>query len=113
VILTPIVAMGWGRDAGGGWSNRIAFRVREYDPIVEKQLRGAVAKGRQFEVPLLNGEKEAVYCESGDLPAWVREPDGRIRVFRYHRSGEINDFAHQYYTRLGVNIMYYGLMGRR
>ena len=113
VILTPIIAMGWGRDYAGNWSSAIGFRTREYDPTVEAKLKNTVAHGKQYEVQLADNSKEYVFCETGDLPAWVREPSGRYRLFKYYRSSEINDYAHQYYTQLGINILYYSLMSRR
>jgi hypothetical protein len=113
VILTPIIAMGWGRDTAGNWSNPIGFRTREYDPAVEAKLKNTVAHGKQYEVQLEDGAKESVFCETGDLPAWVREPSGRYRLFKYYRGSEISDYAHEYYTQLGINILYYGLMARQ
>ena len=113
VILAPIVAMGWGTDGAGGWSDRVSFRVREYDARAEIQLRTTAAQGRQYEVPLQDGSREIVYCATGDMPSWVREPSGRIRLFKYYHGTEINDYAHEFYTRLGINILYYGMMERR
>src|SRR5262249_34846098 len=112
ILLTPIVAMGWGRDASGNWADPIAFRTREYDPLVEGRLKNTVAHGKQYEVQLQDNTKEFVYCEVGDLPAWVREPSGRLRLFKYYRGSAINDYAHQYYTQLGINLLYYSLMSR-
>lgn len=112
VVLTPIISMGWGRDLSGTWSSPIAFRVREYDSNAETQLKSTVAKGKQYEVPLLNNQKEFVYCETGDMPAWVREPNGRIRLFKYYKTSDISDYAHTFYTRFGINMLYYGLASR-
>lgn len=109
VVLTPIICMGWGRDFSGAWSNHISFRVREYDPMVEARLRTTVAKSRQYEVPLLNNEKEVVFCENGEMPSWVREPNGRIRLFKYYRTSANDDFAHVFYTRFGINLLYYAM----
>jgi hypothetical protein len=113
IILTPIVAMGLGRDASGNWADPIAFRVREYDPTVEARLNNTVAHGRQYEVLLQDNSRELVFCETGDTPAWVREPSGRLRLFKYYHGGAINEYAHEYYTQLGINILYYCLMSRR
>jgi hypothetical protein len=43
------------------------------------------------------------------MPAWVNEPEGNWRVFRYYSSREISEYAHVFYTRLGVNIFIYAL----
>jgi len=107
VLVTPIVAMGWGRNAAGGWTTTIRFRVRESTEGLTDYLKRAAYTGARFEVVREDGRKDVVYCQQRALPAWVREPDGRWRVFRYYGSRAISDFAHEFYTRLGTNILVY------
>ena len=56
-----------------------------------------------------DGGKDIIYCQEAALPAWAQAPDGNWRVFRYYASQEISDFAHQFYTQLGTNIIVYAL----
>ncbi|MEM4248222.1 MAG: hypothetical protein QXH80_03060, partial [Candidatus Nanoarchaeia archaeon] len=72
-----------------------------------ERLRSAAYSGARYEAVLEDGRKDIVYCQTEALPAWVQEPDGRWRVFRYYQSNEISDFAHVFYTRLGINIFVY------
>ncbi len=109
VLVTPIIAMGWGRNALGGWVTTIRFRVREGTKGLSDYLRKAAYSGARFEVTREDGAKDVIFCQKHALPAWVREPSGRWRVFRYYGSREISDFAHEFYTRLGVNILAYAL----
>ena len=109
VIATPIISMGWGRDPVGNWMGSIAFRIREGAEGLSERLQTASYSGRRFETVREDGRKDIVYCQQQALPAWVQEPDGAWRVFRYYQSREISDYAHTYFTRLGVNILVYAL----
>ena len=109
VLVTPIVAMGWGQDRTGGWTTTIRFRVRESTDGLSEYLETAAYSGERFEVVREDGDKDVIYCQRQALPAWVEEPEGRWRVFRYYGSREISDFAHLFYTRLGTNILVYAL----
>lgn len=109
VLATPIIAMGWGRDRFGRWSSRISFRVRETSEGMDERLREAVASGPRFEVAREDGSMDLVFTQPPNLPAWVSEPGGRWRVFRYYHGEEISDYAHSFYTRLGVNIFVFVL----
>jgi hypothetical protein len=109
VLVTPIIAMGWGRNSLGGWVTTIRFRVRETTDGLSDYIQNAAYTGARFEVTREDGAKDVIYCQEGALPAWAEEPDGRWRVFRYYGSREISDFAHEFYTRLGTNILVYAL----
>jgi hypothetical protein len=108
-MATPIIAMGWGRDRFGRWSSRISFRVREAAEGMDSRLRDAAAAGPRFEIAREDGATDLVFTQPPNVPAWVREPDGSWRVFRYYHGEEISDYAHEFYTRLGVNIFVYVL----
>lgn len=110
VLCTPIIAMGWGRDSLGSWSTTIGFRVREGTDGLDDYLQSAAYSGARFESTREDGHKDIIYCQQAALPGWVNEPDGRWRVFRYYRSREISDYAHVFYTQLGVNIVTYSLL---
>lgn len=109
VLMTPIIAMGWGKSSLGTWSTTIRFRVREGTEGLSDYLRTAAYSGARFEVVREDGANDVIYCQKQALPAWVQEPDGRWRVFRYYGSRDISDFAHVFYTRLGTNILVYAL----
>lgn len=109
VLASPIIAMGWGRDELGRWTNPIGFRVRESSGELTSLLPEAQAAGRSFTAVREDGLQDTIYCQPEPLPAWVQEPGGRWRIFRYYNSTEISDFAHHFYTRLGVNIFLYAL----
>lgn len=109
VLVTPIIAMGWGRNTLGNWRTRIRFRVRETTQGLSDYLRTAAYSGARFEVVREDAGKDVIYCQKFALPAWANEPDGEWRVFRYYGSREISDFAHVFYTRLGVNFLLYSL----
>lgn len=109
VLASPIIAMGWGKNQLGNWVTNISFRVRESEEGLSDRLRTAAYSGGRYDVIREDGRKDFIYTQSGSMPAWVEEPDGTWRVFRYYNSTEINDFAHQFYTRLGSNIFFYGL----
>lgn len=109
VLASPIVAMGWGRDHLGSWSNPIAFRVREGGEGLSEQLQEAAYRGERFEAVREDGRMDVIYSQQPGRPSWVQEPDGRWRIFRYYQGREISDYAHQFYTQLGVNIFIYAL----
>jgi len=109
VLITPIIAMGWGRNSLGNWTTTIRFRVREGTSGLSDYLRTAAYSGARFEVVREDGANDVVYCQKQALPAWVNEPSGKWRIFRYYGSREISDFAHVFYTRLGTNIVVYSL----
>ena len=107
VMAMPIMAMGWGKTEFGQWSNRIGFRVREGAEGLSERLSEAAYGGEKYETTREDGRSDVIYCELPGTPAWVEEPDGTWRVFRYYHSEEISDYAHTFYTRLGVNLFVY------
>ncbi|NDV63223.1 DUF4159 domain-containing protein [Puniceicoccales bacterium CK1056] len=107
VLATPIIAMGWGRDRFGEWSSPISFRVREAAEGMDERLRSAAFSGPRYETTREDGSIEVIYTQPPNVPAWVQEPNGRWRVFRYYHGEEISGYAHTFYTRLGVNIFVY------
>ena len=109
VLASPIVAMGWGRTERGTWANTISFRVRESSEGLEEQLREAAYGGERFEAVREDGRKDVIFSQEPATPSWVREPDGNWRIFRYYHSREISDYAHVFYTQLGVNIFVHAL----
>lgn len=109
VLTTPIIAMGWGKNSLDQWETTIRFRVLESGVDMEKLLASAAYGGPRFEVAREDGGTDIVFCQNNDLPAWVQEPGGRWRVFRYYDGREISDFAHHFYTRLGTNIIVHAL----
>ena len=109
VLVTPIIAMGWGKNTLGNWVTTIRFRIRESTDGLSEYLETAAYSGARFEVVREDSGKDVLYCQKQALPAWVNEPDGRWRVFRYYASREISDFAHVFYTRLGTNILVYAM----
>ena len=109
VLCTPIIAMGWGRNELGQWKTSIQFRVLEQTEGLDQTLKNAAYSGAKFEVVREDGGKDIVYCQKDALPAWCMEPGGRWRVFRYYASREISDYTHEFYTRLGTNIIIYAI----
>jgi hypothetical protein len=109
VLASPIMAMGWGRNHLGAWSNPIAFRVRESGEGLSEQLQAAAYRGERFEAMREDGRTDVIYSQQPGRPAWVEQPDGRWRIFRYYHSREISEYAHQFYTQLGANIFIYAL----
>lgn len=107
VLATPIIAMGWGRDRFGEWTSPISFRVREAAEGMDERLRTAAFSGPRYETRREDGSIEVIYTQPPNVPAWVQEPNGRWRVFRYYHGEEISQYAHEFYTRLGVNIFVY------
>ncbi len=107
VLAMPIISMGWGKDPFGNWASTISFRIRESAEGLSERLETAAYSGERFETVREDTRKDIIYCQKKALPAWVQEPDGHWRVFRYYQSREISDFAHVFYTRLGINILVY------
>ncbi|MGE4550626.1 MAG: hypothetical protein AAEJ57_04490, partial [Opitutales bacterium] len=65
--------------------------------------------GSTFEVSREDGLKDIVYTQLGMRPVWVEEPNGKWRIFKYYSGGEISNYAHAFYTRLGANVFIYAL----
>ncbi|MGK0238140.1 MAG: hypothetical protein ACI92G_001604 [Candidatus Pelagisphaera sp.] len=107
VLAMPIVAMGWGRNEVGKWTTRIGFRIRESAEGLSDRLSEAYASGEPFEVTREDGRADIIYTQNETMPSWVQEAGGGWRVFQYHYSQEISDYAHVFYTQLGVNIVVY------
>lgn len=107
VMAMPIMAMGWGKSEFGQWTTRIGFRVREGAEGLSERLSEAAYAGESYETTREDGRTDVIYCEVPGMPAWVEEPNGEWRVFRYYHSQEISDYAHTFYTRLGVNLFVY------
>jgi hypothetical protein len=107
VMAMPIMAMGWGKSEFGQWTTRIGFRVREGAEGLSERLSEAAYGGESYETTREDGLSDVIYCETPGTPAWVEEPDGDWRVFRYYHSQEISDYAHTFYTRLGLNMFVY------
>ncbi len=107
VMAMPIMAMGWGKSEFGQWTTRIGFRVREGAEGLAERLSEASFGGESYETTREDGLSDVIYCEVPGTPAWVEEPNGDWRVFRYYHSQEISDYAHTFYTRLGVNLFVY------
>jgi len=110
VLCTPIIAMGWGRNAMGQWRTTIRFRILEGTQGLDELLKTAAYSGPKFQVTREDGGQDTIYCQDGALPAWANEPGNKWRVFRYYSSQEISDFAHVFYTRLGTNILLYAML---
>ncbi len=110
VLATPIIAMGWGKNQLGTWTTTIGFRIRESAPDLDASLRTAAYGGERFAVEREDGAEDLIYCQQPGTPAWIHEErEGRYRVFRYYHSSEINEFAHQFYTQLGINILLFAM----
>jgi hypothetical protein len=109
VLLTPIIAMGWGKNHLDQWATTIRFRVRESTKGLSEYLQSAAYSGSRYEVAREDGAKDVIYCQKQALPAWAHEANQQWRIFRYYGSREISDFAHVFYTRLGTNIVLYAL----
>ena len=107
VMAMPIMAMGWGKSEFGQWTTRRGFRVREGAEGLSERLSEAAYGGESYETTREDGLSDVIYCETPGTPAWVEEPDGDWRVFRYYHSQEISDYAHTFYTRLGLNMFVY------
>jgi len=113
VLTTPILALGWGKDRFGRWDSTISFRVREAAEGMDQRLQSAAFSGTRFQARREDGSLDMIYTQPPHVPAWVQEPDGRWRVFRYYHGPEISDYAHTFYTRLGINLFIYLLAENR
>jgi len=109
-VASPICAMGWGRDEFGNWIPPISFRIRESAENFDENLKLASFAGKTFEVIREDGLKDIIYSEPGQRPAWVQEPTGRWRIFKYYQGEEISNYAHSFYARLGMNVFLYALL---
>tara|TARA_B100001093_G_scaffold176165_2_gene168960 strand:+ start:2478 stop:3479 length:1002 start_codon:yes stop_codon:yes gene_type:complete len=109
-VASPICAMGWGKDEFGAWIPPISFRIRESAENFDENLRLASFSGGTYEVTREDGLKDVIYSESGQRPLWVQEPNGRWRIFKYYTGEEISNYAHAFYTRLGMNVFLYALL---
>ncbi|QYY36680.1 DUF4159 domain-containing protein [Ruficoccus sp. ZRK36] len=107
VLAMPILAMGWGKNDFGQWTTFIGFRIREGAEGIDERLADAAYTGTSFEVTREDGRKDQIFTQEEAMPAWVSEPDGSWRLFRYYYTQEISDYAHGFYTQLGVNIFVY------
>lgn len=110
VVASPVVAMGWGRDEKGNWIYRIDFRVREGSDELSERLSLAAYSGDKFNANRADGLVDIIFTQKDSRPGWVQEPDGKWRAFRYYSGKEISNYAHVFYTRLGINIFVYGLL---
>ncbi len=109
-LASPICAMGWGRDEFGNWIPPISFRIRESAENFDENLKLASFTGGTFDVIREDGLKDIIYSEPGQRPAWVQEPTGRWRIFKYYSGEEISNYAHSFYARLGMNVFLYALL---
>lgn len=107
VLCMPILAMGWGQNEVGKWTTFIGFRIREGAEGLSERLADAAYTGTRFEVTREDGRQDVIYTQQEAMPAWVQEPSGDWRVFRYYYTPEISDYAHRFYTQLGVNLFVY------
>lgn len=106
-LAMPILAMGWGKNDLEQWTTFIGFRIREGAEGLSERLADAAYTGVRFETTREDGRTDVVYTQQKAMPAWVQEPDDSWRVFRYYYTQEISDYAHSFYTRLGVNVFMY------
>ncbi|MGE9295565.1 MAG: DUF4159 domain-containing protein [Puniceicoccales bacterium] len=107
VLCMPILAMGWGKNEVDQWTTFIGFRIREGAEGLSERLSEAAYTGTRFEVVREDGRQDIIYTQEEAMPAWVQQPDGDWRVFRYYYTPEISDYAHRFYTQLGVNVFVY------
>jgi hypothetical protein len=108
VLCTPIIGMGWGKRFDGQWETQISFRIRESTEGLGDYLKNA-AHYSNYQGNREDGAKDTIYTDASSKPAWVKEPDGTWRVFRYYSSQTISNYAHEFYSRLGINIIVYSL----
>lgn len=108
VLCTPIIAMGWGKRFDGQWETQISFRIRESTKGLGEYLKSA-AHYSSYQANREDGGKDTVFTDNANKPAWVKEPDSTWRVFRYVSSQTISNYAHEFYSRLGINIIVYSL----
>ncbi len=111
VMATPILAMGWGKTTLGGWTHEIRMKTLEQGDTLEILLPQAAVLGPAFPARREDGTFDKVFCQQNAIPAWLQEPTGQWRLFRYHDSPQINDFIHLFYSRLATNFLLAALMG--
>lgn len=111
VLATPVVAMGWGKDDLGDWTTEIRLRTLEDGEALGEILPDAAVLGPRYAARREDGGVDDVFCQQDALPAWLHDPLGRWRVFRYYDSRQISDFAHVFYTRLATNFIVCALLG--
>jgi hypothetical protein len=109
VVATPVVSMGWGKSAIGNWATTIRFRIREAPLGVNSILPTAIVTGPKYSVTREDGRLDWVFCQGDTLPAWVEEATSNWRVFRYYPGLQISEYAHVFYTQLGINFFAYAL----
>ena len=110
VLATPIMAIGWGKDVTGQWSNKITFRVREKAEHLDTQIGKIDIDGNKYETRREDGLNDVIYTQKGShMPAWVEEAEGHWRVFRFYEGKENSDYAHLFFTRMGANLWFYAL----
>ncbi len=108
VVASPIVAMGWAKEKDGRWSGNIMLRINEGGKDLTGTLQSAITSETPFQVTNEDGTKDTVYAKD-TKPAWVKEFNGKYKIYKYYGGNEINDFTHQFFTQLGVNIIFYAL----
>ncbi len=108
VLCMPIIAMGWGKRYDGEWETQISFRILENTEGLSDYLKNASSYS-SYTSSREDGGKDTVFTDSSGRPAWVKEPDGTYRVYRYYTSQTISDYAHEFYSRMGINILVYAL----
>ena len=109
-VASPICAMGWGKDEFGAWIPPISFRIRESAENFDQELKLASFAGKTYEVTREDGLKDVIYSVQGQRPLWVKEPNGRWRIFKYYTGEEISNYAHAFYARLGMNVFLYAFL---
>jgi hypothetical protein len=100
--------MGWEKNSRGEWKSQISFRIREETAGLADYLKQA-AHYSLYKANREDNAQDTVYTDRSSRPVWVQEPDGTWRAFRYYSSQTISDYAHEFYSRLGVNIVMYAL----
>ena len=90
----------------GAWIPPISFRIRESAENFDQNLKLASFNGGTFEVIREDGLKDIIYSEEGNRPLWVQEPNGRWRIFKYYSGEEISNYAHAFYSRLGMSALF-------
>lgn len=111
VLATPVIAMGWGRNSLGGWTTEIRFRTLEDNDGLNRLLPQAATLGPQYDARREDGGTDHIFCQGDAMPAWLNDPLGNWRVFRYYDSRQISDYVHVFYTRLGTNFLIAALLG--
>ena len=84
------------------------MRVKENADQMQSTLSSAAYDGAKFPVTNEDRTEDLVFVQ-GDKPAWVKEATGKWRLYKYYGGNEINEFAHNYFTQLGTNILFFSL----